>query len=224
MDEDMTTKAIDAAELLGQHETVKEFVSLVTRLRKDGVVGMTDDFLKRYLESLSDFDSKFVKAASDPEHFLSLSDIEALVMGLLENQRVLARELAWEKAKAIDEAPLIEKKKRELLEQEVKLRKWRKFPKKIMTLFGPLHIERTALIPATSDDGKKLFGLTGEKMVFPLDEALGLDRLPFKLSVAAMLEIAHWVQEIPSYGAASRAINLNFQLGRPFGQGEFRSN
>jgi hypothetical protein len=78
-----------------------------------------------------------------------------------------------------------------------------------MTVFGRFPIERTALIPSTPEDESRLETLGGKKIIFPLDEALGLDRLPFRLSVAAMLEISHWVQEIPSYQAATRAIRRN---------------
>ena len=85
---------------------------------------------------------------------------------------------------------LIEKKRRDLLEKGVKVKKWRAFPRTMMTLFGPLRCERTALIAATLDDERRLLGLTGEKTLFPLDMALGIDKLPFKLSVGAMLEIA----------------------------------
>jgi hypothetical protein len=43
-------------------------------------------------------------------------------------------------------------------------------------------------------------------MIFPIDEFLGTDKLPFKISTNAMLEIAYWVQEVHSYEAACRAI------------------
>ena len=45
------------------------------------------------------------------------------------------------------------------------------------------------------------------KSLIPLDEYLGLDKLPFKISVKAMLEIAYWGQNQPSF----RRANNNFK-------------
>jgi hypothetical protein len=184
----------------------------LAKLRTDGSEGIDEDFIGRYLEGLRVFNSNFIKGCSDPDHFISLSNIESLVMQLLSHQKSLAKELAWNKMKEINESALIEKKKGELLEKGVRIKKWRVFPRTMMTLFGPVRYERTALIGSTPNDEKRLFGLTGEKMLFPLDMALGTDKLPFKLSVGAMLEIGHWVQEVPSYQAATRAIWRNTNI------------
>jgi hypothetical protein len=75
-----------------------------------------------------------------------------------------------------------------------------------MTVFGKYQFNRIALLPSTATDAENLSRLKSEKMVFPFDEALGLDKLPFKLSVSAMLEIAYWVQEVPSFDAAGRVL------------------
>jgi hypothetical protein len=81
-----------------------------------------------------------------------------------------------------------------------------------MTVLGAVKLDRIALIPASPADAKKLAELKQLKMVIPLDEALGIDRLPFKISVDAMLEICHWVQEVHSYEAAGRAIRRNTDI------------
>ena len=197
---------------LNVQSRVRAAYEKLAKLCNDGSKGIDEDFIGRYLEGLTEFNSNFIKGCSDPDHFISLSNIESLVMQLLNHQKSLAKELAWEKMKEIDESALIEKKKRELLEKGVKVKKWRAFPRTMMTLFGPVRYERTALIGSTPDDEKQLFRLTGDKMLFPLDIALGADKLPFKLSVGAMLEIGHWVQEVPSYQAATRAIWRNTNI------------
>lgn len=43
-------------------------------------------------------------------------------------------------------------------------------------------------------------------MIVPLDEYLGIDKLPFKISVRAMIEIAFWGQNQPSFQKASEII------------------
>jgi hypothetical protein len=76
-------------------------------------------------------------------------------------------------------------------------------------MFGQFTILRTALIPSTKNDKIKLANSVDKKMIFPLDEAFGIDKLPYKISVAAMLEIVHWVQAIHSYDQASKEIKRN---------------
>lgn len=43
-------------------------------------------------------------------------------------------------------------------------------------------------------------------MIVPLDEYLGIDKLPFKVSIRAMIEIAFWGQNQPSFKKASDII------------------
>ncbi|MDR1658542.1 MAG: hypothetical protein LBT47_13525 [Deltaproteobacteria bacterium] len=78
-----------------------------------------------------------------------------------------------------------------------------------MTTLGKVTINRAALKPSRKIDERQLERLTNKKLLFPLDEAFGIDRLPFKISPSAMLEIAYWVQLIPSYKAARDAIIRN---------------
>jgi hypothetical protein len=65
------------------------------------------------------------------------------------------------------------------------------------------------MTPASPSDMERLKTLTGAKMVFPLDEALGLNLLPFKITVRAMLEISHWAKETSSFEAAQKALERN---------------
>lgn len=44
------------------------------------------------------------------------------------------------------------------------------------------------------------------KLIVPLDEYLGIDKLPFKVSKNAMIEIAFWAQNQPSFKKASEII------------------
>ena len=44
------------------------------------------------------------------------------------------------------------------------------------------------------------------KLIIPLDEYLGIDRLPFKVSLKMMMEIAFWGQNQPSFQKASEII------------------
>jgi hypothetical protein len=78
---------------------------------------------------------------------------------------------------------------------------WKKQP-----IDGQHQIDLTTWTSKTSDGQKNMAVPKTEKIIFPLDEALGIDRLPFKISPAAMLEIAYWVQAVPSFEAAGKAL------------------
>jgi hypothetical protein len=63
-----------------------------------------------------------------------------------------------------------------------------------------------ALTPSSDDDLAKLKGLGFGRYVYPLDQALGLNRLPLKLTVATMLEIAKESSRCESYEEAEKIL------------------
>jgi ribosomal protein L22 len=75
-----------------------------------------------------------------------------------------------------------------------------------MTLVGRMSFERMALIPSRPIDKAKLRELGIRGYVYPLDEALGLDRLPFKMTVGVMLEIAKESSRCESYEEAEKTL------------------
>ena len=64
---------------------------------------------------------------------------------------------------------------------------------------------------------KKLMELEGVKRIVPLDAALRIDNLPFKITRRMMCEIAFWAQDQSSYKAASKVIKkvhgVNLSIG-----------
>ncbi len=71
-------------------------------------------------------------------------------------------------------------------------------------LNGKIEIYRTILqINDTIDLDK--YNLKS-KLIVPLDEYLGIDKLPFKASLKMMMEIAFWCQNQPSFQKASKII------------------
>ena len=70
-----------------------------------------------------------------------------------------------------------------------------------MTLNGILTIERTILIRTLPYDEQ-----TESFEVIPLDELLGIDKLPFKMTKKVMLETAYTGQMIPSFQKASEEL------------------
>jgi hypothetical protein len=83
-----------------------------------------------------------------------------------------------------------QKKKLNFAEKGIKLKNNRKCGITILTAKGPATFSRTALKGATEADNGRLFSETGSRSLFPLDEHLGLDALPYKMTPAAMLMCA----------------------------------
>jgi hypothetical protein len=71
-----------------------------------------------------------------------------------------------------------------------------------MTTQGLLSIKRTILRPADEKSMKRLLTDTNECCVIPMDIALGIDLLPFKMTRAMMCETAFWAQNQSSYKSA----------------------
>jgi hypothetical protein len=81
-------------------------------------------------------------------------------------------------------------KKLELLNHDLRLKKYRRYPNSLLTLLGRVTYERSALVPSSKSQSTILKSLGYDGFVFPGDEALGISHLPFKITVPAMLEIA----------------------------------
>jgi hypothetical protein len=127
---------------------------------------------------------------SDEENFWTLGQIETQMMTTNRRQKETNLKFLLENMKRVKgEESFINKKKNDLLNLGVKVRKYRYLGTSIMTLVGRVAYERMALIPSTFNDAEKLKQLGIKGHIFPLDEALGMDRLPFKMTVASMAEV-----------------------------------
>lgn len=62
-----------------------------------------------------------------------------------------------------------------------------------------MSFKRYALLPKNPANAASLKKLSGKNIVYPLDEMLGIDSLPFKATPRMMLEIAYWAVKFDSY-------------------------
>lgn len=79
-------------------------------------------------------------------------------------------------------------------------------------MLGKLSYQRMCLIPSTPTDADKLKeqGITGR--IYPLDDVLGISRLPFKITVAAMLKIAKAAIRSESYEEAEKTLKEDTEI------------
>jgi hypothetical protein len=78
-----------------------------------------------------------------------------------------------------------------------------------MTTQGTVTYSRYLLRPTDKQERSKLYEQSGSKSVIPIDEWLGVSKLPFKMSVNAMLETAFWAQNQGSYARAEEILGRN---------------
>jgi hypothetical protein len=82
--------------------------------------------------------------------------------------------------------------------------------KKLLTIYGEITFTRTMLAPVNRSNAAALSRLCGAKNVYPLDEFLGIDGLPFKITVKMMASIAREAVRASSYQRAAEVIRDHY--------------
>lgn len=78
--------------------------------------------------------------------------------------------------------------------------------RQILTANGQLAYTRNVLRPTNKQSLEKLQEIDGAKSVVPMDCCLGIDNMPFKMTVGAMLLVAQYAQSQPSYQRAEELL------------------
>lgn len=121
---------------------------------------------------------------------MKLREIENLGKELSLNTQKLYLEETMALLNDIDEDILI-LKKNEYKAKRIKLTPSQLEKRSIITLNGVVSIVRRRLRPVNKENKELLLKTEGIKSVAPLDCYLGINKLPFKMTVAAMLECAY---------------------------------
>ena len=83
----------------------------------------------------------------------------------------------------------------------------------LLTLYGTIKFSRTILAPGDKQSAKKLLDEFGKRTVCPVDDALGISDIPFKITRKAISSIAREATKARSYSDA--ALELNIKFGEP---------
>jgi hypothetical protein len=97
-------------------------------------------------------------------------------------------------------------------EKGINLRIDKRDEKSLITLNGKLFYSRYVLRPNDKENLQRLVALEGIKSVAPLDCALQIAKLPFKMTLGMMLRVAYWAQNQCSYQAAEKIIADTYGL------------
>ncbi len=81
-----------------------------------------------------------------------------------------------------------------------------------MTVNGPISYSRYSLRPSDRNSKAKLLAEENIKSISPLDCALGIDKLPFKMTMNMMLRVAYFAQNQISYQSAEDAVRNIYGL------------
>ncbi|MDR2140553.1 MAG: hypothetical protein LBR11_01950 [Deltaproteobacteria bacterium] len=161
--------------------------------------------LADHFKILTEHCDKFQALTAQPENFPTINVIEEMMVDLRRSlNEVDLKALIAEMANLGAEPSIIIDKKKEYRQQGVILRNLSRYKTSIMSLIGRIPYERMALKPASPEDKARLAALGIKGYIFPLDEALGVNRLPFKVTIRAMLEIAKESTRCESYEEAQK--------------------
>ncbi|MDR2354277.1 MAG: hypothetical protein LBF22_14185 [Deltaproteobacteria bacterium] len=97
----------------------------------------------------------------------------------------LAREILEITILGLGEAGIIRNIRKKYKEKNIQFNIVRNIPSTLLTEHGQIYFQRTLLSPKTSEDAQRLMELEGSRGVYPLDIALGISKLPFKMTVNA---------------------------------------
>lgn len=148
-----------------------------------------------------------------------------LYVRAVEAARKALTELIGHTLSEIEERTLTESKKREYLEKGVVLKNNGRRERVLIGCFGRVSFSRTILIPADAASAALLRGLQEEerkgadaagtnagRSIFPMDLALGIAAIPFKMTPRFLCETARCAVLADSYGHAANLVEDRFQV------------
>jgi hypothetical protein len=152
-------------------------------------------------------DDYFFKGTSQAGEFLTFHDIEQL---MLKQERLIhdanLRNLFRNMKRIEGEKIIVKGKKNSLREQGINVTSWRYCKNSIVTLVGRVHYERLALRASTRLDAQNLAAKGHSGFIFPLDERLGVNHLPYNMTIGAMLKVAEEACVANSYEDAQSCL------------------
>ncbi|MDR1081058.1 MAG: hypothetical protein LBQ79_08905 [Deltaproteobacteria bacterium] len=180
-----------------------EFMAIAAGLKAQCPEGFPADLFKDYCKSVFSFVESFrATAAAADSGGLSSSRLEELLADLARSQNGLNLKLLKSELGKFDQHPLIEKKKNEARERGERIKVYRHATRTLITSVGPFEFTRLSMIRSRGQAERDRVHWRRWDMLFPLDEAMGISRLPFKMTCGAMLEISRRAALTLSYDSA----------------------
>lgn len=152
------------------------------------------------------FDNDISQVLNNNTNWPTLKDLENNYSSLREKMDILDSEHISSLINNINESRLIKIVREKYNNLGIKLKTNMKVPITIQTDSIKITIKRNVLIPFSDDDKEKLLKLENKKSIYPLDDFMGISKLPFKITVNGMIKIAKCAQDSKSYVHASECL------------------
>jgi hypothetical protein len=149
------------------------------------------------------FFNKIYKSLEDKNQFITISSLEKFYTELVDQIHILDAVNISEILSNIDEKDIIKAFKLEYASKGILLRTNRKSSITIQTIKNKITIKRSFLAPKTKNDAEKLFNDEGVKGIYPVDRLMGIDVLPFRMTVDTMLKVSKKAQKASSFESAA---------------------
>jgi hypothetical protein len=164
------------------------------------------EYLHQLIQLLVEFKDQFNHVNDSNLTSSLISQFESIGINATERFKTLLTNLFEHEINNIDISDLITKKKFEYKLKGIELVSFKRYNKSLVTLLGKININRLVLRPKTPEDAEKLKSAEDVSAIVPMDEYLGIDKLPYKISIPAMLEITKWVLRSNSYEDAEEGL------------------
>ncbi|MDR3153271.1 MAG: hypothetical protein LBW85_03135 [Deltaproteobacteria bacterium] len=90
---------------------IQKLANILSKAIEGDKTGFNPALIKEYLDSIIEFGKSFDEVMSDPNSNVSITDLEKILLRLIKQQDIIARNLAFDKILNFDDKSLILKKK-----------------------------------------------------------------------------------------------------------------
>lgn len=162
--------------------------------------------IEKMTELINNFCERFSERTQDTRDFLNINEIDDNWSQLQSETHELYEDMVGELISSISEGEMIAQKKTEFKEYGIKLKTDKSDTQTLTTVNGKIKYSRYVLRPVNKKEREVLEEITGKRSVIPLDDCLGVNNLPFKITPQAMVITAFWAQNQVSYQRAEEAL------------------
>ncbi|MDR2443937.1 MAG: hypothetical protein LBE31_10515 [Deltaproteobacteria bacterium] len=185
------------------NDFLREFTNLLVQHKGDFPKTLLLDATRVLLNHRAEFDLE----CSDQNNPMTIVKLEDMIIQMNKAfEEINLKVFADDVQRLEDEGLIIAQKKNEFRKKGIRLRVYQRYPTTVMTAVGQMKYQRMALRPSFEKD-KNLLAENGvHGYIYPLDDALGLTQLPFKMTIESMLIVAKEASRRESYEDSEQSL------------------
>jgi hypothetical protein len=165
-----------------------------------------DDHISQVTDCYRQMDDEIIQYSNDSGVFPTITQIEQSYSEMRNRIWLLDSEHLSDIIENLDESKLIKLTREKYNQVGIRLKTNLKTPITIQTEDIKIKLKRYVLIPFSEEDKIKLLEIENKKAIYPLDEALGINKLPFKITVNGMLKICKCALRERSFKEAANVL------------------